>query len=269
MRTRFAPTPSGYLHLGNAVHMVVIRRLAELWSSQIALRIDDFDAQRARREYVQDIFDACAWLDLSWQLGPRSRDEYELIDREARNKSMKASLVAAIGNGMPAYACACSRQSRSGGHTCTCAERDVPWAPGSNALRVRVPDTTVIQVGTRTVDLASHMGDFVIWRKDDVPAYQLASVLSDRALDVDLLIRGDDLLESSAAQLYLCEWLGYPQLRAARMVHHRLTFDVEGRKLSKSAGAQSAPLERSTALRDHIEWLADEELLHILDSATW
>ena len=269
MRTRFAPTPSGYLHLGNAVHIAVIHRLAELWDCEIALRIDDFDTTRSRREYVRDIFEVCAWLDLPWQMGPRSVTEYERIDRVARDASMKAALLAGIDNGMPVYACECSRQSRMSGQACTCIEREVRWEPRSNALRVRVPDNITMQVGTRSVDLGAEMGDFVVWRRDDLPAYHLASVLSDRQAGVDLLIRGSDLIDSSAAQMYICGWLEFPQLRDARMVHHRLLVDDGGQKLSKSAGVQGVPLERSSALRDHIETLAEDEVMHILGSATW
>lgn len=257
MRTRIAPTPSGYLHVGNAVHASVVAMLARRWGAEIALRIDDVDAGRARTEYVEDIFATLHWLGIEWSLGPTSAgEEFAALGTGLRHRRLREALDQALDRGLPAYACTCSRREApgilTGGCPGACRQRDVSWTPGVQALRVHVPPGTHVNVGAVSVDLAGAMGDFVIWRRDDVPSYQLESVVADGDLACDLIIRGEDLLASSAAQVYACAWLGVPQLREARFVHHPLVLDAQGAKLSKSAGHGSAPLPRDEALLRYV-----------------
>ena len=110
--------------------------------------------------------------------------------------------------------------------------------------RVHVPDQTYVNFKTITdtcekINVAQAMGDFIVKRKDGIPAYQLASVVDDLELGVNLVVRGQDLWASTAAQLFLAQCLNAPIFPAARFVHHRLINDNSGNKLSKSAGSFS------------------------------
>jgi glutamyl-tRNA synthetase len=99
---------------------------------------------------------------------------------------------------------------------------------------VVVEPGTVVAVGTERVSLDTEMGDFIVWRRDDLPAYHLVSVIDDRELGVTHIVRGRDLLPSSAAQMHLAPWLGAEGVRRATYVHHELVTDASGAKLSKS-----------------------------------
>lgn len=273
MRTRFAPTPSGYLHLGNAVNARVVELLARKYGAQLALRIDDLDPVRFRPEYLDDVFDMLTWLGIEWTVGPKGPADFmSRWSMAAQRERMREALLSAIDSGLPAYACACSRRelTHQGSAGCAggCRADGVTWQPGVNALRVEVPAGTLVDAGDSTVDLAATMGDFVIWRRDDQPAYQWASIVADQWLDVDLIVRGDDLRESTAAQLYLAQWIEGSRLHEATFVHHRLLLDSAGGKLSKSAGAQSRPFPRDATTRRAIDAHAAEivESVHVKSS---
>ncbi|MHB1211957.1 MAG: glutamate--tRNA ligase family protein, partial [Candidatus Nanopelagicales bacterium] len=97
MRTRFAPTPSGYLHEGNAVNAVLTSWLAQQVGADIALRIDDVDATRFRREFIDDILAVLAWLDVPWSLGPRTAAEFDdHHSQRARTARYREELDAAV-----------------------------------------------------------------------------------------------------------------------------------------------------------------------------
>jgi glutamyl/glutaminyl-tRNA synthetase len=106
--------------------------------------------------------------------------------------------------------------------------------------------------------LALPSGDHVLWRRDDLPAYQLGSVVADEDLRVTTIVRGVDLLESSALQLHLAGMLPAPGFRGVDLRHHALLTAPDGHKLSKSAGVQAHPLEHTEALREQVRtWAAD------------
>jgi glutamyl-tRNA synthetase len=101
-------------------------------------------------------------------------------------------------------------------------------------LRVHVPTDTTISINGVDLHLDLELGDFVIWRRDDLPAYQLVSVVEDRDLGTTHIVRGEDLLASTAAQIFIASSLGADNLVTAHYVHHPLLTDVSGAKLSKS-----------------------------------
>ena len=107
--TRYAPTPSGFLHLGNLVNFTLIDRLASSHNARIALRIDDADATRTRQEYLTDIFDALGWLDLSWELGPTGPDEMSSWSQLTRIGEYRRARDFLQESGH-AYACECTRR---------------------------------------------------------------------------------------------------------------------------------------------------------------
>jgi glutamyl/glutaminyl-tRNA synthetase len=255
--TRIAPTPSGYLHAGNAVNFLLTAWLARQHRGQLLLRIDDLDAARVRPPYLADIFRVLDWLGIGIDAGPSGVAEFErdysLAHRTEAYRSAVSQLRAA---GAHIYACRCSRRDLAG-HAAgyypgTCRTAALPQRHGETALRIAVPHPMVVDVAGEPVDVAGVLGDFAVWRRDGVPAYQLASVVEDRDLGVNAIVRGRDLLASTGAQLVLAPLLDAADLLAADFRHHALMTDPEGRKLSKSAGRRGASMAGDRALRDTI-----------------
>ena len=239
--TRYAPTPSGFLHAGNLRNFQLTAALADEVGATIALRIDDADAPRYRREYVDAIFGVLIEHNLPWSVGPRDADDFEARwSQRARTGAYREELQA-LRAVLPTYACTCSRTQQrttpTGGCAAGCRTRGLPWVEGESALRVVVPEGTSVDVGGMSVALDEALGDFVIWRRDGLPAYQLVSVIEDRDLGTTHIVRGEDLLASSAAQVFLAPALGADNVAEATYVHHPLVLDDGGRKLSKSQHA--------------------------------
>jgi glutamyl/glutaminyl-tRNA synthetase len=257
MITRIAPTPSGYLHVGNAANFLLVSWLASQGGGDIVLRIDDMDAPRYRPQYVADILDLLPWLGIAWQRGPRTVDEFESrYSMRHRTGHYWSELESARRRGLEAYACSCSRARLAdvptGGCPGGCRTAALPLEPGRTALRVHVPVGTSVSVDGAPIDLAATVGDFVVWRRDGLPAYHLASVIEDRDLGITDIVRGVDLRESTAAQLFLAPFLDAGGLASARILHHGLLTDADGRKLSKSQLAGGHPIERDPGSRESI-----------------
>lgn len=235
--TRIAPTPSGYLHAGNICNFQLTSDLARDHGLTLALRIDDADAARYRRDYVDDIFRVLHDLDIEWQVGPRNTDDFAAHwSQQRRTEFYRTELLSA--EDLEVYACTCSRAMvtapPTGGCPGGCRNARKELQPHVSSLRVHVPLGTLVRIGDASIDLAAAMGDFVIWRRDDLPAYQLVSVLEDRDLGTSHIVRGEDLLVSSAAQVYISRAFGADNVAAATYTHHALVMDENGQKLSKS-----------------------------------
>jgi glutamyl/glutaminyl-tRNA synthetase len=263
VRTRLAPTPSGYLHLGNAVNFQLVSWLAEQEGAEVVLRIDDVDATRHRPEYVDDIFDVLEWMGISWDRGPRSREEFDAhFSLGRRTAHYRAALDRAQAGGLEAYACSCSRSAQrgvpTGGCAARCRDSQLTFEPGATSLRVHVPRGTVVSVEGRPVHVDREIGDFVVWRRDDMPAYHLASVVEDQENGITHVVRGHDLRPSTAAQLFLARPLEATAFASAVFLHHPLVADEQGRKLSKSQLTTGSPLECTAATRRRIHDLAAE-----------
>jgi glutamyl/glutaminyl-tRNA synthetase len=250
MITRFAPTPSGYLHLGNAVNAQLVAWLARAHSGHVALRIDDMDAPRYRPEYVRDIFQTLEWLGIDWQSGPADDADFEAHHSLRRRTSYyRAELSAAGDRGLRLYACRCSRRQLTGppvgGCPGGCREAGHEYVPGVTSIRARVPD-----------DVCPEIGDVILWRRDDLPAYHLVSVIEDRDLGATHVVRGADLRASTQVQLFLAPYLGATALASAIFVHHGLVTGADGLKLSKSTLTASStdpgPLSRTPAMREEV-----------------
>jgi glutamyl/glutaminyl-tRNA synthetase len=254
--TRLAPTPSGYLHEGNAVNFLLVSWLARQRDAEVVLRIDDMDAPRMRPEYVDDILDVLMWLGIDWSRGPRSRDDFEAQYSLARRTAhYRDELDRAVARGLPVFACRCSRREarEAGVAGCigTCAAEDVPSSPGETALRMRWPGV-----------------DPVLWRRDDLPSYHLASVIEDRDEGVTLVVRGDDLRESTAIQRAMAPYVAADAFANAEFVHHPLLVGPDGAKLSKSTG-DHGPMTRDEAsrrgIREHARAVAEHLGIEPLD----
>ena len=254
--TRFAPTPSGYLHAGNVVNLVLTDWLARASGGRLLLRIDDFDTGRARPEYLEDVFRTIDWLDIPVDDGPTGpaalHARWSMAHQRDRFATARDRLMA--GNHDQVFVCACSRRELGPGARCVagCRELALTLDTGHSALRISIPQGTA-------KGLPLPPGDHVIWRRDGLPAYQLGSVVADEALGVTTIVRGIDLLESSALQLHLAGTLPSPGFVTADLRHHELVTSAAGHKLSKSAGAQAHPLEHTGALRDQV--IAHAEML--------
>lgn len=234
IRSRLAPTPSGYLHLGNAVNFLLTWLLVRQAGGALKLRIDDADAARSRPEYVTDIFRQLDWLGLSWDEGPSGPDDFFARHSQLRRLDRYRELLTQLRPRGDLFYCTCSRRrigelTANGLYPGTCrAMRETPAAP--HTIRIRVPDE---------IPLAASLGDFVLWRRDDLPAYQLASLGDDLDDQINLIVRGQDLLPSSAAQLFLASRLGENDFARVEFHHHPLLTDAQGEKLSKSDNALS------------------------------
>ncbi len=252
--TRIAPTPSGYLHPGNAVNFLLTSWLARSTGGRLLLRIDDMDATRVRDEYTADIFRVLAWLGILIDQGPSDVEEFRREYSQARRtEHYRGELDRLPG----LYACRCSRRElpAGGSYPGTCRGLGLAWEPGTTALRIEVPPGTAAVVGELTIDVAEEVGDFVVWRRDDLPSYQLASVIEDRDLGVNAVVRGMDLLPSTAAQLYLAPWLGAQEFVRADFRHHALLRDGLGLRMSKSAGSRGASMVGDPGL---LRWIWEQ-----------
>lgn len=251
--TRIAPTPSGYLHIGNAVNFLVTSWWARAHDARLVLRIDDFDSGRVRREYLEDVFAAIRWLGISVDRGPRDPDEFlsdwSLSHRVRHFQRARDRLRSLHPDAV--FVCRCSRTQLDAGRcTAGCRQLHLPFHAGDSAVRLSVRPGEEVRLGGTAVPVPP--GDHVLWRRDDLPSYHLGSVVSDEDLGITTVIRGADLLASSALQVHLAGLLPAPGFRSARILHHALLTDPHGQKLSKSAGAGGHPMQRDDATLEQV-----------------
>lgn len=210
---RLAPTPSGHLHLGNALAFGAAFLSTRDAGGRLLLRIEDLDRGRARDEVAQGQRDDLRWLGITWddEVTPQSRRRYSL-------------------EGLAVYRCACNRATRLL-RACRC--RDEPATSG--AWRFRVPDgpVTVVDRARGAVELRPD-DDPIVMRADGEVAYPLAVVVDDARDGVTEVVRGADLLDATAVQLRLHEALG---LAPPTYLHVPLLLGPDGKKLSKSHGS--------------------------------
>jgi len=258
-RTRIAPTPSGYLHLGNAYSFKLTADLARRMGAKILLRIDDLDRERIEERYVQDIFDTLHFLDIPWDEGPRDRTEFGQGWSQLHRMTLYRRALEALRQQGVLFACTCSRtqiarESAGGEYPGTCRDKglsldmpDVSWRVRTDMQRkltMRKTDGAFnsgqLTEAMWTGPLDRDVKDFVVRKKDGMPAYQLTSLVDDLHFGIDLIVRGLDLWSSTLAQLYLAELLPEGAGFANATFHHHVLFtDADGNKLSKSAGAAS------------------------------
>lgn len=256
LRSRLAPTPSGWLHAGNGASFVLTWLLTRTAGGDVLLRIDDLDRQRRRPEYLEDIFRTIDWLQIDYDLGPAGPDEFlRQWSQTLRNEAYQAGLQQLWDSGR-LYACDCSRRQvrerhPDGIYRGFCRSRRLSPTADRVAWRFRLPmDATVrlteITGESISVDLAETMGDFVVRRKNGSAAYQLASIIDDEQFAVNFVVRGADLIDSTAAQMLLAQFLPNSTFTRVAHYHHPLLLDAAAEKLSKSAGAQSLQSWRET-----------------------
>lgn len=236
---RFAPSPTGRMHLGNVFSALLSWLSARAQGGTWLLRIEDIDPQRSRHEYADMLMDDLQWLGLEWDGEPCWQSRRGDIYAHYLQQLTDAGLI---------YPCYCTRADilatqaphESDGRVVykgTCRNLPPGSRKGPAALRMKVPEEgrgivtfTDGHYGTHTVDLTTQCGDFIVRRKDGAWAYQLAVVVDDALMGINEVVRGRDLLLSSPQQIYLAQQLGFTP---PRFTHLPLLCNTAGQRLSK------------------------------------
>lgn len=256
-RGRLAPSPTGPLHLGHARTFWIAQERARASSGALILRNDDLDRARCKPEFVAAMYEDLKWFGLEWSEGPDCGGPFAPYEQSARTKQQLAALERLRTDGF-IYPCTCSRKDIAAAARAPHAEDDdEPLYPGTCrnkatttlnlqpstrvSWRFRVPDGEAItfvdeNLGAQRFVAGKDFGDFVVWRPDDVPAYQLACVVDDAAMLITEVVRGADLLKSTARQLLLYRALN---LTPPRFYHCDLMTDESGQRLAKRHDALS------------------------------
>lgn len=242
-KTRIAPTPSGFLHLGNVLSFAITAALAKRSGAKVLLRIDDLDRGRVNRDYLQDIFDTLNYLGFEWREGPQDVDDFEQHHSQLKRLDRYDDLLDKLCQKNLVYACTCSRKELNAGLACKCFDKNCQLSTPDAAWRfVTFNDPVTIKNFDGTITQATlpdDMQNFILRKKDGFPAYQLTSVADDLFYGIDLIVRGADLWPSTIAQHALAQALGLDAFAGITFHHHPLLTDEAGEKLSKSAGSTS------------------------------
>jgi glutamyl/glutaminyl-tRNA synthetase len=253
-RGRVAPSPTGYLHVGHAKTFWAAQERAKTAKGVLVLRNEDIDQTRCKPEFVEGMLEDLRWFGFAWQEGPDVGGPFAPYNQGERYALYRATL-AKLERGGFIYRCLCSRKGLQAAVRAPHAEdEEEPIYPGTCrdlkreqianrkfCWRFRVPDGEVISFtdgnfGPQQFIAGKDFGDFVVWRSDDVPAYQLACVTDDAAMQITEVVRGADLLVSTARQLLLYRALG---LAAPSFYHCPLVTDASGVRLAKRHDALS------------------------------
>jgi glutamyl/glutaminyl-tRNA synthetase len=255
-RGRLAPSPTGHLHLGHARTFWMAHQRARTANGVLVFRNEDLDHARCRPQFVSAMLEDLRWLGLNWDEGPdiggpcapyaqsQRRDFY----LEAWRKLRDGGFI---------YPCICSRKDLERALQAPHEDDDeIPYpgicrykistardfeSPAGVSWRFKVPDGRPLKFhdlhfGPRQYLAGTDFSDFLVWRRDDIPAYQLAVVADDHAMQITEVVRGADLLKSTARQLLLLEALGFP---APRYFHCPLVRDENNLRLAKRNDALS------------------------------
>lgn len=260
-RGRIAPSPTGFLHLGHAKTFWTAFARARAAGGALVFRNEDIDTERCRPQFVAAMYEDLRWFGIEWQEGPDISAEagggpYAPYEQSQRRSHYVAAWER-LRNGGYLYPCTCSRKDLVQTASAPHEENDEPIYPGTcraRALdavefddpagvnwRFRVPDGEIVtfadgHFGRRSYTAGKDFGDFVVWRRDDVPSYQIAVVVDDAAMRITEVVRGADLLKSTARQILLQRALGLPR---PAYYHCELLRDASGQRLAKRHEALS------------------------------
>jgi glutamyl/glutaminyl-tRNA synthetase len=252
-RSRLAPSPTGLLHLGHARTFWVAQERARAEGGTLILRNEDIDSTRFKLEFVSQMIEDLRWFGFEWQEGPDCGGPFAPYNQSERFHLYRAALEKLRAGGF-VYPCTCSRKDIRDAASAPHAGDDEVIYPGTCrenrqseivnrkfSWRFRVPDGETISFtdgnfGDQKFVAGKDFGDFVVWRHDGVPAYQLACVVDDAAMQITEVVRGADLLVSTARQILLYRALG---LTPPAFFHCPLWCDETGERLAKRHDALS------------------------------
>jgi glutamyl/glutaminyl-tRNA synthetase len=259
-RGRIAPSPTGYLHVGHARTFWTAYERTRAAGGALVFRNEDLDPQRSRPEFARAMIEDLRWFGIQWQEGPDVGGPFAPYEQSRRMDQYRETWRRLHQSGC-LYACTCSRKDLAEAAQAPHEMNDEPvysrkcrgncptvTEPAGYNWRFRVPDGRAVRfddvhLGPQEFVSGGDFGDFVVWRRDDVPAYQLAVVADDAAMQITEVVRGADLLKSTARQLLLIEALG---LAIPAYYHCDLMTDEFGERLAKRHDALSL-----RALREH------------------
>jgi glutamyl/glutaminyl-tRNA synthetase len=266
-RGRIAPSPTGLLHLGHAATFWTAYQRSVAAAGTLVLRMEDLDPQRSKAEFTKAAIEDLRWLGIRWQEGPDIGGRFSPYTQSARTPIYRDALQKLIDRGL-VYPCRCSRKDLA--QLAQAPHDDEPLYPGTCRpdsggvsakfndsaqagvnWRFRVPDGESIefydgQFGLQRFVAGEDSGDFLVWRKDGVPAYQLAVAVDDAAMAITEVVRGADLLKSTARQILVCRVLGLPE---PAWYHCPLITDERGQRLAKRHDALSLRALRALGLK--------------------
>ena len=269
-RGRFAPSPSGRMHLGNAWTALLAWLDVKKNGGTMVLRMEDLDPDRSRPEYASGLIDDLHWLGLDWEEGPDVGGPCAPYNQSERTELYQAAFDKLTQAGL-VYPCFCSRaELRSVASAPHAGDVEIPYSGRCEqldsqtmakfaaqnrkpAFRLRVREASVEFTdevyGPQRQVLQQDCGDFVIRRSDGVFAYQLAVVVDDAAMGIDRILRGADLLASTARQMYLWRLLG---VQPPIFLHVPLLVGSDGGRLSKRHGSLAIAALRDTGITAEI-----------------
>ncbi len=257
-RGRLAPSPTGHLHVGHARTFWAAYERARAAGGALVFRMEDLDAQRSRDEFANAAIEDLRWLGIRWQEGPDLGGQYGPY-YQSRRRTFYVDVWRRLLRGGYIYPCKCSRKDLTAavsapheGGSFIEMQDDEPLYPGTCRpaanfttpptemleginWRFRVPDGEVIRfedlaLGPVQFVAGVDFGDFLVWRRDGVPSYQLACVADDAAMRITEVVRGADLLKSTARQILLNRALGFEN---PKWYHCPLVVDHNGQRLAK------------------------------------
>lgn len=228
MITRFAPAPTGYLHIGHVLNAIYVWETARRLGGRVMLRIEDHDRQRSRTEYEAALREDLAWLGFTADEESRQSDRGSIYE-DALSRLRARGLV---------YVCACTRKELIGErYPGTCRDRNLADAPGLG-LRVRIePGDEAfddLRLGPQVQTPSAQCGDILLRDRLGFWTYQFAATVDDLVQGITHVIRGEDLLTSTGRQIRLARLLGRETPPA--FLHHALIMKTPGQKVSKSDG---------------------------------
>lgn len=262
-RGRLAPTPTGRLHLGLARTFWVAQQRAEKFGGTLVLRIEDLDRDRCKPQYQSDMLEDLTWFGFRWQEGPDVGGEfgpYLQCDRMAFYRQIwhqlcQSGVIYPSPHSRKDVARALSAPHEGDREVIFPVQlRPDRWErsdePGEVNWRFRVPDGEKVSfldgnLGLQSFVAGKDFGDFIVWRRDGFPSYELAVVVDDGLMEISEVVRGEDLLLSTAKQILLYQALGW---EVPGFYHCPLVRDKQGRRLAKRDGARSLRFLRQQGL---------------------
>ncbi len=267
-RGRLAPSPTGYFHLGHLSTFDQARRRAEAAGGTLILRCDDLDIARCKPEFFAAMYEDLRWFGLSWAEGPDVGGVSGPYEQSRRSEGYRKAWEA-LRDGGWVYPCRCSRKDILSNLAAPHEGDEEPLYPGTcrppgsgpsfpqeetggdgAAWRFRVPEGERVifldgNLGEQSFEAGRDFGDFVVWRRDGLPSYHLAAVVDDAAMGITEVVRGADLLLSTARQILLLRALNLP---VPAYFHCPLIRDENGRRLAKRHASLSLRVLREQGM---------------------